>query len=634
MDEFHNPIPHAAASKNTVNSVLARVSRVGNSLLSVLSGLLAAALILYSGYVLYDTFYTQTTAGSSWELLQYRPEIIDDGAVPLAGGSSLAAVNEDYRGWITLYDTSIDYPVLQGEDDLYYASHDVYGQPSLTGSIYLASANTRGMSDSYNLIYGHHMDNGAMFGALDSYAASAYAQSHREGVLVAASGAYDLTVFAVASTDAYESRIYSVGNRAADVRSFLEATVAGSGATRTLYYDAATAATADRIVAMSTCAAADTNGRLVVFARMTRRDLLTIQATGYGDTYDAQPHGLRDIAVNYPEGTTFTYSVDGGQTWTTIPPTLTNVGTLVVIVRATNEIYGTTETTEVIQVNPAPVVVTALDAAKAAGTADPEFRAVVTGLLDDQEIIYVITRPGAGTDEGEGSYENAILVTGEELQGNYIVTYIPGTLVITAEEILDDDTPLATFLKPFQPHESSGRAWALVNLICLLVTIYLFIPLMHLKAKYGRLKAMRNVNNEKNGLWDAEELDETQRMERSRIFETAAAEKAKQGERAGDGEITEKDFGNAVEMLYYHVRKFARRFYVGFGLEIVNVAAAIIAFILTEDMRLPMVLIDRWTPLMIVLMLLCWGLDVRLMRYRDKVTAEEEQDKEAVSSAQ
>ena len=52
---------------------------------------------------------------------------------------------------------------------------------------------------------------------------------------------------------------------------------------------------------------------------------------------------------------------------------------------------------------------------------------------------------------------------------------------------------------------------------------------------------------------------------------------------------------------------------------------AVIAFILTEDMRLPMILVDRWTPLMIVLMLLCWTVDVWLTRYRDKLEADEEE---------
>ena len=59
-------------------------------------------------------------------------------------------------------------------------------------------------------------------------------------------------------------------------------------------------------------------------------------------------------------------------------------------------------------------------------------------------------------------------------------------------------------------------------------------------------------------------------------------------------------------------------------LELIFAALALAAFILTEDMRLPMVLIDRWTPLMIVLMLIVWVMDVRLIRYRSKVLADEE----------
>ena len=53
--------------------------------------------------------------------------------------------------------------------------------------------------------------------------------------------------------------------------------------------------------------------------------------------------------------------------------------------------------------------------------------------------------------------------------------------------------------------------------------------------------------------------------------------------------------------------------------EILDVIAAIVVFILTEDRRLPMILIDRWTPLMVLLLLICWIADIRLMRYRDRI---------------
>ena len=61
-------------------------------------------------------------------------------------------------------------------------------------------------------------------------------------------------------------------------------------------------------------------------------------------------------------------------------------------------------------------------------------------------------------------------------------------------------------------------------------------------------------------------------------------------------------------------------------LEFAAVVLAGVVFYLTEDMRLPMVLIDKWTPLMILLLALCWIVDIRLARYRSGVLADEEEE--------
>ena len=270
-DILKNPTPTGGTTRKTVDGVLTAL-KIGNSMVSLLAGLLAAVMILYSGYVLYDSFATEYGAYSSaWDLLKYKPDAAS--AQPSGGAESLAKINQDYRAWLTLFDTTIDYPVVQGKDDLYYASHDVYGNVSLTGAIYLAAGNKKDFSDSYNVIYGHHMDNGAMFGSLDKFTDEAYFQKHRTGTLVTESGIYDVTLFAVVRTDAYENGIYSVGNRAAEVIRFLEGDRrqdVGLG-TEILVYDAATARNASKVVALSTCADAQTNGRLVVFGRMEKR---------------------------------------------------------------------------------------------------------------------------------------------------------------------------------------------------------------------------------------------------------------------------------------------------------------------------------------------------------------------------
>lgn len=555
--------------------------------LSLLTGLLATVLILYSGYVLYDSFYTQSNAGSSSRhLQQYKPEILEDGTLPLSGGS-LAAVNSDYRAWLTIDKTNIDYAVMQGPDDLYYASHDIYGESSITGAIYLASANSGGFTDQYNLVYGHHMDSNAMFGSLDNFLNEAYFDSHREGTLVTSGGVvYDLYTFAVIRTDAYESQIYNIaGKTAGGLLGFLQ------NYDGTVIYRDGVASTSSKIIAFSTCAAADTNGRLVVFAVMLPRDMtevtngdLTLRAKSYDGLYDGQFHSV-EAEANDPDAV-IDYSVDGGKTWTTEKPLLRDVGAVTVLVRATKG-DNSVSMMILLRVSPAPVVVAADPASKLFGTEDPDFTATVTGLIGDDTVVYTVTRPGAGEDEEIGRYKDALIASGEELQGNYAVTYEPADFTVTdAETILDSEPPLARFVRSFEPRGGGGNAWALINLICVLITAYVTLPLLHLKAKFGRARLIEQIEEEEN--------------------ELALLE------------------GREAVSFADVIKKFKRRFRIGFGSEILDVILAVVVFILTENMRAPMVLIDKWTPLMVVLMLVCWVIDVYAIRVRNSDLVKEE----------
>ena len=439
-DILKDPVPHTSVSKTVSDAVIGSAIKAGSTVLSVMAGLLAAVLILYSGYVLYDSFFTMNNAVTdSWDLLEYKPEIIEDGMTPLTNTDTLRDINDDYRAWLTVYDTTIDYPVVQGENDLYYASHDIYGRTSLTGAIYLAAANDAHLKDSYNLIYGHHMDNKAMFGGLDAFKDESYFNSHREGLIIGTSGIYDIEFFAVATADAYESVLYTVGDRAADVISYLAAGGTTSGedgvdgvqpqiATNVLYFDAAVAQDAEKVIALSTCANATTNGRLLVFGKMVKRNVLVLDAIGYEGIYDGEDH-FPEINVSIEEGTEIVYSIDGGETWTKELPSIRNVGEITVMIKAENETAGSAKATVTLKVNPRPVTVTALDAFKTYGSPDPDWEAILSGTLPGEEglISYLLSRtPG----ENAGSYP--ITPSGDEVQGNYIVTYIPGRLIITS----------------------------------------------------------------------------------------------------------------------------------------------------------------------------------------------------------
>ena len=167
-----------------------------------------------------------------------------------------------------------------------------------------------------------------------------------------------------------------------------------------------------------------------------------------------------------------------------------------------------------------------------------------------------------------------------------------------------------------------------MNLICLIVTVYLFVPLFHLKAKYDRLRLMRKINENERELRYVLDLDEEESKIKTRLLELVQEARRKLAKDDG-GEVREDEFGLAVETLFYRLRRFRRRFRIGSVMELLLAALALVAFILTEDMRQPMVIIDKWTPLMIVLMLSVWVTDVRLIRYRDKVLSDEEEAERA-----
>ena len=124
------------------------------------------------------------------------------------------------------------------------------------------------------------------------------------------------------------------------------------------------------------------------------------------------------------------YSLNG-KDWTTNPSeiTATNVSdSKTVQVRATSEKYtGELTGTEELTITPKPVTVTANSYNKTYGAVDPEFTATVEGTLGSDTVNYKLNRE---TGEDVGTYK--ILAIGDAAQGNYSVTYYPGTLTIIA----------------------------------------------------------------------------------------------------------------------------------------------------------------------------------------------------------
>ena len=111
----------------------------------------------------------------------------------------------DIVGWITVPGTIIDYPVVQGEDNNYYLTHDYKGDENRNGAIYLDyRVNFEYGNISRNVvIHGHHMKSGIMFANLIKYDDPEF---YKENHIVRFDTLYDESqwvIFAVMKIDAY-----------------------------------------------------------------------------------------------------------------------------------------------------------------------------------------------------------------------------------------------------------------------------------------------------------------------------------------------------------------------------------------------------------------------------------------------
>ena len=165
--------------------------------------------------------------------------------VPAVDFRSLQSQYPDVRGWLTIQESGIDYPVLQSnvEDPEYYLRRDYRGNYDINGSLFLQADCILGESKNLT-IYGHNMNSGAMFGNLDRYASYDYWKAHprvffqtpegMEEYQIAAVLKADVSMFDFQQISFHSSQELEAYAAQAKALSLFETGVAGAGCETTL----------------------------------------------------------------------------------------------------------------------------------------------------------------------------------------------------------------------------------------------------------------------------------------------------------------------------------------------------------------------------------------------------------------
>ena len=151
---------------------------------------------------------------------------------------------------------------------------------------------------------------------------------------------------------------------------------------------------------------------------------LSVSASDVDKTYDGNAYGVTPTASK--DGATITYKDADGNYTLSESPVRTDVGEITVEFKASLEGYADAFGSAKVTIAKRPVTITAEDASKVYGTADPTFKnASISGHVDGEltDLGLTVSRSDAGTEDGEklGNHEKVLSISKskEELEATY-----------------------------------------------------------------------------------------------------------------------------------------------------------------------------------------------------------------------
>ncbi len=183
---------------------------------------------------------------------------------------TLAERNSDFVGWLTIPDTKINYPIMYRPDDNdYYLHHDFDGNDDVNGLLVLDKRCSGDGEGINNLIHGHNMKSGAIFGSLKYYEKKDYYDKHPVIRFSTLYKEHTYEIFAVFKSTVYDKNTtdfkyfnYIQIDNEEQFNAYIDGV-----RSQALYETGIDVSWGDKLIALSTCEYSRLNGRLVVVGR-------------------------------------------------------------------------------------------------------------------------------------------------------------------------------------------------------------------------------------------------------------------------------------------------------------------------------------------------------------------------------
>lgn len=163
----------------------------------------------------------------------------------------------DIIGYVYSPGTPISYPIAYDGNNEYYLHHDLYGNYSEYGTIFLDARVPSDFSGQNNVLYGHHMADGSMFASISNYKQQWYYDAHPYYYVYTSNGNYRVDLFAGIIVPG-EHEVFSTSLSTSQLQRFISESTFYSGK----------GVPSGQIMTLCTCSYEAANYRYVVLGEM------------------------------------------------------------------------------------------------------------------------------------------------------------------------------------------------------------------------------------------------------------------------------------------------------------------------------------------------------------------------------
>lgn len=218
--------------------------------IKLIINLLLVSILLYCGYKIYIKINDYKQADTTYEKVRTLKK------------EDLSNINPDFRFWLKVDNTNIDYPVLQGTDNNFYLNKDIYKNKLGSGSIFMDYRNNF-EDDENTIIYGHNMKNKTMFSQLENFKNEDFFNENNKIRIITNDKEYVYEVFSSYYVDPSYNYIVPNFNNDSEYDKYLFGIV-----NRSINNSNINVSSKDKIITLSTCSYETNNTRTVVHGKL------------------------------------------------------------------------------------------------------------------------------------------------------------------------------------------------------------------------------------------------------------------------------------------------------------------------------------------------------------------------------